>query len=128
MSILATEKKWTALNKFVQQLRQWAKDQGWNVEEEAYEIGSKDQFIETQRLEITTNTQAIVRVEPKGIGILDKTLRVEVVAWPSLNRVTLIGEAKANDWKVLTDSGINLPDPVNSSQTFSSLVSHLTAS
>ena len=63
-------------------------------------------------------------VTPVGLHIIGADGRVDVEAWPSLNRVKLIGVGKPPQWRIMTDSNVPLPGPWGK-KAFVTLVGHL---
>jgi hypothetical protein len=63
-------------------------------------------------------------VTPVALDVMGADGRVDVEAWPSLNRVRLIGVGTPPSWLIMTDSNVPLRQPWNS-QTFVELVKDL---
>ena len=102
--------EWTRLvGELIDQIRQWATDQGWQVnvqeiERQESELGT----YATHRLDIQGPRGHLV-VEPKARYVMGADGRVDLYAWPSLNRLLIV---RAGDqWKLHTASGVDWPAP-----------------
>jgi hypothetical protein len=92
------------------QVREWAEQQGWKVEQSEREITELD--LGTYRvpvLQIDTPRGQVV-LEPQGQDILGGGGRVDLYAWPTHYRVMLLRKS-GQDWVVRTESGLNWPHP-----------------
>ena len=68
--------------------------------------------------------QGEVHVNPIARHVMGAEGRVDLEAWPSLNRVRLV--PAADQWTVITDSNVPLDSPWGP-ETFIQLAKHLTA-
>ena len=107
------------------EVRRWAESEKWPVsaEEKAIEEPGLPPYAATL-LHIQT-PQGRVDLEPIAFRVLGTGGRVELAAWPSLNRVSL--QAKNGSWVVWTDSNIPWPKPWGR-DTFIELARELAAS
>jgi hypothetical protein len=93
-----------------QQVREWAEQQGWMVNQtereiEEYDLGT----YKVPVLEIDTPQGELV-LEPIAQNVLGATGRVDLYAYPTHFRVMLL-RRDGPGWVVRTDSGLNWPHP-----------------
>jgi hypothetical protein len=110
------------LNTLRDQVAQWAREEGWQVTERPTEISEEIiPFSYTApMLEVSTETGQIV-LEPIARVVVLSGGRVDLYAYPTMNRVKLLRDDKRDEWFVLTDSGIEWPHSW-SKETFIELV------
>ncbi len=100
----------------------WAKAQGWSVNRTKKTL-TEDPSGEYAVPALHLRTPAgELYVTPVALDVHGTEGRVDVEAWPSLNRVRLIG--RPGGWQVMTDSNVPLPGPWNK-KAFVDLVGHL---
>ena len=88
---------------------QWAAEQGWPVSDQPREISER--VLGTYRvtgLRVRTPSGDLL-VEPIARHVIGGDGRVDLTAWPSLNRVKLVGHD--GGWRVFTDSNLAWPKP-----------------
>ena len=90
-------------------IRQWAAEQGWLVADLPCEISERllGKYV-APGLRIRTPSGDLL-VEPVARHVIGADGRVDLTAWPSLNRVRLVGHEQG--WKVFTDSNLAWPKP-----------------
>jgi len=98
-----------AVDALAAQVAQWVRQEAeWSFEEENTEeieeplIG---QYVIT--IWSIQTPEGEVRLEPMRRDFLDRQF-VELYAWPTLRRVHLLHNPAAQEWRILTDSGIYL--------------------
>jgi hypothetical protein len=110
------------LNALSEQVIGWAGEEGWKVTERQTEILEEmlPRSYSAPVLEVTTE-QGRVILEPKARIVLLSGGRVDMYAYPTLNRVRLLWDEKQAEWFILTDSNIEWPHPWRR-ETFAELV------
>jgi hypothetical protein len=105
--------EWTQrLNDLYKDIRSWSQEEKWSVSESHKEI--TEQIIGSPYsavvLEINTKYGTII-MEPIARFVLLAAGRVDIYAYPSMNRVKLLWDEKRQEWFVLTDSNLEWPQP-----------------
>jgi hypothetical protein len=99
-----------AVDALGKQVRGWAEQQGWSVDQSEEEVTEEE--LGTYRVPIwqihTPRGTALLR--PVGREILGARGRVDLSAWPTLYRVMLLQKPDQN-WVIRTESGLNWPHP-----------------
>jgi hypothetical protein len=118
-------RQWLArIETVINQIETWAIAQGWAT-------ARSDRSIEERPL--GTYTVPVLRVRlpsgevhviPVALQIINADGRIDIEAFPSLNRVKLIG--RGDRWEIYTDSNVPLRQPWNA-ETFAQLARDLTA-
>jgi hypothetical protein len=109
---LARRDAWIGrVKQLVDQVEQWATAEGWAIHRDQKEIKDRmagDFTVPLLRLRAPGGdaflTPVALRIAGDGDG------RVDLEAWPTLNRVRLIGKPDGG-WEVITDSNIPLRQP-----------------
>ena len=118
---------WTAaVTSLLDQIASWATAENWSVhrgQTMLSEEGTGSYEIPTLRVRTPVSRNELF-VTPVGLRILGANGRVDIEAWPSLNRVMLIREGDA--WRIVTDSNVEL-DQAWGRETFVALVRDLLA-
>lgn len=113
-----------ALRKLADDVKGWANNEGWSVKEEQRTITERGfGTYAAPRLRIRP-PDGEVDLEPVGRYVLGADGRVDLFAWPSLNRMKLI--LKDETWQVFTDSNVAWPNPWGE-QTFVGLARDLSS-
>src|SRR6266487_3484439 len=104
---IAKRDQWLALVKEVlDQMESWAREEGWSVHREDKRT-FENEFGEYNAPVTRFRTPAgEIYVTPIGRNIVGADGRVDIEAWPSLNRVKLV--RKNNRWDIITDSNVPL--------------------
>jgi len=105
----ARRQAWIALvQELVDQVQQWAGEENWSLHRENKQIAEDVAgAYEVPALRIR-NVSGEVRLDPIGLHIVGAEGRVDVEAWPSLNRVKLL--RRGGKWIIMTDSNVPLRD------------------
>ncbi|HWB54100.1 MAG TPA: hypothetical protein VG722_07905 [Tepidisphaeraceae bacterium] len=107
-------------------IRQWSEEQGWPVAEDKKNIREDSLGDYTAPILHIRTPDGQLFVEPIAREILGGAEgRVDLEAWPSLNRVKLL--RTADRWQAVTDSGVPLHEPWDQQrfvQLVKDLVSH----
>jgi hypothetical protein len=102
----------------------WAEAQGWSVHRDNKVLHEEALgTYQAPMLRVRTPSGELY-VEPIALHVLGAEGRVDIQAWPSLNRVKLVRNGE--EWRVVTDSGVPLRQPWDR-QTFVQLAQDLTA-
>ena len=103
-----------ALRALQNNLTEWSLEEGWQVRplEKVFREDSTGQYAAPD-LVIETPAGERLNVEIKGRGPTAAAGRVQVSAWPTLFRVTLLHRPGEANWVIRTDSGIPLRQPWN---------------
>lgn len=103
-------KEWIArLAPLMETIGQWAAEQGWPISDQPREISER--LLGTYQapgLRVRTPSGDLL-VEPVARHVIGGDGRVDLTAWPSLNRVKLVGHD--DGWRVFTDSNLAWPKP-----------------
>jgi hypothetical protein len=114
---------WLALvEELIEQVESWAKKRGWGTHRDTKPI--QESPLGRYRVPVLSILAPAGRVQLDPIAryAIKSDGRVDLMAWPSCNRVMLI---RAGDrWKIKTDSGISWPQKW-SQRTFVGLVESL---
>jgi hypothetical protein len=119
----AREEWLSTLGDLMSDLEEWAGAAKWLVDRQDKEI--TEPLLGTYSAPVLhfKTPNGILYADPIGRDIIGADGRVDLCAWPSLHRVMLIlAEGK---WSVLTDSGIDWPQPWGQ-ETFAKLAMSLT--
>lgn len=105
-------------------IESWAKGENWLTARQDKELREEDlgPYVTTE-LKISS-PKGILLVEPVARFVVGAEGRVDLSAWPSLNRVRILRDGTT--WKVRTDSGVDWPHPW-CRETFLELADGLTA-
>jgi hypothetical protein len=107
----------------IDEIGEWSQSQGWSCARS--EITMSEQLFGTYTvpaLRVRTNAGQELHVTPIGLHVVGAEGRVDLEAWPSLNRVRLVG--RQGGWEIVTDSNVPLREPWNR-DTFLRLVQDL---
>ena len=102
--------EWTQLiADLIRDIAEWSRDEGWSVDERRVEreestLGT----YEAPSLAIDGPKGHLV-VEPKARYVIGADGRVDLYAWPSLNRFLIV--RVGDQWKLHTASGVDWPQP-----------------
>ena len=106
----------------VDQVQQWATAEGWLVhrtEKQLHERLIGDYSVPTLQIRAPGGE---LFLKPIAFHIVGADGRVDLEAWPTLNRVKLVG--RDGNWQIVTDSNVPLRKPWDS-ETFVELVRDL---
>jgi hypothetical protein len=112
------------LGRLADEVSQWAEQEQWSVlrgEKKIQERRVGAYVAPTVRIRTPGGE---VHVAPIALDVMGADGRVEIEAWPSLNRVRLVPAGES--WEIITDSNVRLRKPWNQ-QTFIELVGDLVA-
>ena len=116
---------WIQLVKdLTKKIKKWAKSEEWVVSDQQKNISELHlgQYkIPTLLIQTPNGT---IQIDPIGCNIVGAEGRVDILSFPSLNRIILI--RIENKWQVKTDSRIDWPKPWGK-KTFIDIVSKLTS-
>jgi hypothetical protein len=116
-------KEWVQLvTALADQVQQWALAEGWLVHRTQRTL--REQLVgeySVPMLQIRAPGGEMF-LKPVAVHILGADGRVDLEAWPTLNRVKLV--RRDNNWQIITDSNVPLRQPWDS-QTFVQLVHDL---
>ena len=103
-----------ALNTLEKNITEWSKGEGWQVRpfERVFTEASTGIYTAPDLI-IETPDGERLNVEVKGRGPAEASGRVQVSAWPTLFRVTLLHKSEEDNWTIRTDSGIPIRKPWN---------------
>lgn len=105
-----------------EQAQEWSAEQGWAVarqEKQVHEELLGDYEVPQLRIRVSDGE---LLLNPVGLHVIGAEGRIDLEAWPSLNRVKLV---RHNDvWEVYTDSNVPLRRPW-SKETFVQLAKDL---
>lgn len=100
----------SAVHELAEQVREWAEQQGWTVEQTEREIAEEQiGTYQVPVLEISTS-KGEVMLQPVGQDVLGGRGRVDLSAYPTQYRVLLLWKGDS-DWIVWTESGLIWPHP-----------------
>src|SRR5438128_2061398 len=97
------------VGELLDQIANWSDQAGWPVqrsEKAITEDGLGCYDVPTLRIRVDSGE---LHVEPIGLNVVGAAGRVDLEAWPTLNRVKLVRRADA--WAVITDSNVPLREP-----------------
>lgn len=112
------------LEQLASQVEIWAKDRGWSVKRDQKQISEAHLGTYDAPALTILATSGEVHLDPIARYAVNCDGRVDLLAWPSLNRMLLVRDG--TKWKLVTDSGIDWPQEWNK-KTFASLVERLHA-
>src|SRR5436309_10961496 len=99
----------TWMDEISNDVARWSQDARWLVHRKQKTLHEKSiGTYEAPVVEIKTPSGHLI-VEPVALEVFGAEARIDLYAWPSLNRVKLIRVNGA--WKLRTDSGIDWPKP-----------------
>lgn len=117
--------QWVArVEAFVNQIIEWAAEENWAVDKNSKTIHERvigQYVVPTLRVRLPLGE---IHVNPVGLHVVGADGRVDIEAFPTLNRVKLIGVN--NQWEVYTDSNVPLRQPWTR-KTFTQLAQDLLA-
>ena len=118
--------KWKdRLARLAADVKKWAKDEGWPIASEKKTIAEEGLAPYSVTVLHLNTPEGRIDLEPVGVRVLGANGRVDLTAWPSLNRVRLVANGGA--WVIYTDSNIRWPKDWNRA-TFVELARELAAS
>jgi hypothetical protein len=119
-----TLRQWTdAVDQLLAQVSAWGESENWDMHTEEKELREKAVgSYRTRTLALQTPAGRLI-LEPVAQSVPGAEGRVDLYAWPTLNRVRLL--RTGDHWTVRTDSGIDWPHPWNR-DTFVELARALT--
>lgn len=112
------------VGRLITEIESWSAEQGWSTaraDKQLSEEGFGTYSVPTLRVR-TPNGE--VHVNPVALNVLGADGRIDLEAWPALNRVKLV--RRAGQWRIITDSNVPLREPWDR-DTFLRLVGDLTA-
>lgn len=118
-------RNWLArVEQVVAQIEQWAASEGWSTARTARTV--KERLLGTYEAPVLRVRLADgeVHVIPVAYSVLGADGRIDIEAFPTLNRVKLV--ARGDHWEIYTDSNVPLRQPW-SAPTFAQLARDLLA-
>ncbi len=90
----------------VDEISDWAQKEGWTVRRDRKEI--TEPLLGTYEVPVLAIglPDGELQVQPIGLCIVGAEGRVDLEAFPTLNRVKLVG--RGDDWEIITDSNVPL--------------------
>lgn len=117
--------QWIArVEALVEQLEAWASAQGWATARTDRIVNERllgQYTVPALRIRLPAGE---VHILPVGLNVVGASGRVDMEAFPTLNRVKLVGQDDA--WQVYTDSNVPLRQPWNA-ETFVQVANDLLA-
>lgn len=113
------------VDQLIQETKTWAEQEGWSVYLDSKTITEERLGTYPAPVLRIRTAQGELRVEPIALYLVGGEGRVDLEAWPSLNRVRLIRNKE--QWEIITDSNVPLRQPWNRN-TFVQLAKDLTES
>jgi hypothetical protein len=125
-AVLEQRRQWwmARVESEIKQIEVWAKGQGWataRTERTVMERPLGEYTVPVLRVRLPVGE---VHVIPVGLQVMGADGRIDIEAFPTLNRVKLIG--RGNQWVIYTDSNVPLRQPWNA-ETFAQLAHDLLA-
>jgi hypothetical protein len=118
-------RQWVArVDALINQIDQWATGQGWATARTERTVNERFLGQYTVPLLRVRLPDGEVHVIPVALQVVGTDGRIDIEAFPSLNRVKLIG--RDNQWEIYTDSNVPLRQAWNS-ETFAQLARDLLA-
>lgn len=115
--------EWVALvQSLAKQIQGWSQSQQWKVEEGQKTIHEDMLGVYTVPELRITASGGILHLNPIALHVAGGDGRVDLEAFPTLNRVKLV--RSHNQWTIMTDSNVPLRDPWNQ-ETFVRLAADL---
>lgn len=105
----AREEWLASLEALMSDLEEWARAAKWLVDRQEKEISETSLGTYAAPVLHFKTPSGVLYADPIGGDIVGAEGRVNLCAWPSLHRVMLI--LTEGQWSVLTDSGIDWPEP-----------------
>jgi len=112
------------LHHLLKQIEDWSIAQGWSVQRQSKQVHDGDLGEYTAPVLIIRGPGGALYVTPIGLNIIGAKGRVDLEAWPTLNRVKLL--RRDDQWHIVTDSNVPIRAPWNA-ETFVQLVGDLHA-
>jgi hypothetical protein len=121
----ARRQQWMArVEAEINQIEGWAHAQGWSTARAVRNMNERmlgEYTVPVLRVRLPVGE---VNVIPVALNVIGADGRIDIEAFPALNRVKLIGRGTA--WEIYTDSNVPLRRPWNA-ETFVQLAQDLTA-
>jgi hypothetical protein len=117
--------KWlSALRDLFDTIRRWSESQGWSVHEDEKIIS--EEHIGRYKVPslVIQCPSGRIHIDPIGCNIIGADGRIDILSFPSLNRLLLI--RVDGEWKIKTESRIDWPQAWGN-KTFVDLVNSLTS-
>jgi len=106
----AQREQWLALlHELTDQVAAWAEAQRWSIDRGTKEIDETTLGIYTAPTLRIRAPGGELHLDPVALAVRGAEGRVDLEAWPTLNRVRLI--RRGGQWQVLTDSNVRLREP-----------------
>ena len=121
---IGNKKTWISLvGRLCRSIKSWSEEKGWHVEEHDKQITEDNIGSYVVPSLFIASPNGRIHIDPVGRNIIGAKGRVDIYAYPTLNRLLLI--RTSNKWKIKTDSRIDWPDPWGK-ETFIKIVNALT--
>lgn len=115
----------TRVDALINQIAEWATAQNWAVARDQKTLRERqlggDYVVPVLRVRLPVGELNVI---PVGLHVIGANGRIDIEAFPTLNRVKLVGVS--DGWEIYTDSNIPLRQPWNA-QTFTQLAQDLLA-
>jgi hypothetical protein len=115
-----------ACERLIAQIEQWCSEIGWSVERTELDLSEQSTGpykVAALRAQLAERIE--LQVTPIARHVLGAQGRVDIEAWPSLNRIKLVRQS-GDIWEIWTDSHVRIRDPW-SRQTFENVARDLAA-
>ncbi len=117
--------QWVArVDALINQVNEWATAQGWATARTTRSVNERllgQYTVPVLRVRLPGGE---IHVIPVGLNVVGADGRIDIEAFPTLNRVKLVG--RENEWQIYTDSNVPLRQPWNP-ETFAQLALDLLA-
>jgi hypothetical protein len=131
MTIQTHDPKWLArkaewlgwVDELVAEIERWSGEHGWPTHRDNKQISEQvvgTYTVPTLRVR-TPNGE--IHIKPIALHVVGAEGRVDIEAWPTLNRVKLVRSGL--QWVIITDSNVPFPHPWNK-DTFIEIAGYLT--
>jgi len=112
----------TRVRLLLKQVSAWAKIQGWKVERASKRLEDSSGRYNVPTLRLHAPRGELI-LEPVSAHAIGAGGRVDLEAYPTLNRVRLLAD-ESGGWRIMTDSNVPLREPW-SQETFIQLAADL---
>lgn len=98
-----------AVDHLVDEVEQWAHGERWRTARESKEITERNFGTYAVPVLLIKTPQGEVHLDPIARYVAGADGRVDLYAWPSMNRMMIVRERGTGHWKIETDSGVEWP-------------------
>ncbi len=97
------------VDQLIEQIKEWSDDKSWLSEKNEKTIREENIGQYPASCLIVKTPQGILSIDPVGRDIIGADGRVDIISFPSFNRMLLV--RIDNNWIIKTDSKIRWPSP-----------------